>query len=290
MNPSTILGMAIGVALLVLTILFDPTTLSPVPGSEVYYNREGIKSLAIVLIGTLAATFISYPLKEVVRVVRVFWIVFKKEDTQVGESVSQIVALARISASDGVQSLQGQIPRVKNLFMRDGIQMLVDNYPPQSIRELMEVRITSRRAREDAEAAIFRTMAKFAPAFGMLGTLVGLIAMLRNMTGPNMMETLGPNMAIALVTTFFGVILANLAFGPIATKLERRTEEEITLMNIIMEGVLLIRESHSPSIIEDKLKAYVPPAQWLANKALSYSPQVEQAPVQPTRRPTLRQP
>jgi chemotaxis protein MotA len=114
-------------------------------------------------------------------------------------------------------------------------------------------------------------MGKFAPAFGMLGTLIGLIAMLRNMTGPNMMEQLGPGMAVALVTTFYGVILANLLFTPIATKLERRTEEEVALMNVIMEGVLMLRETHSPSMIEDKLKSYIPPGQWQTNKALGYS-------------------
>ncbi|MBI4530544.1 MAG: MotA/TolQ/ExbB proton channel family protein [Candidatus Latescibacteria bacterium] len=271
MNPSTILGIIVAVALLILTVLLDPAELSLRPGAEVYYGPDGIESLAIVLIGTLAATFISYPMQEVLRVFRVFLIVFKKEEVQVGEQVSQIVGLARAASTGGIHGIEGQMGRIRNLFMRDGVQMLIDNYPLDTIRELMEARIVSRQMREDAEAGVFKTMGKFAPAFGMLGTLIGLIAMLRNMTGPNMMEQLGPGMAVALVTTFYGVILANLLFAPIATKLERRTEEEIALMNVIMEGVLMLRETHSPSMIEDKLKSYIPPGQWQTNKALGYA-------------------
>ena len=287
MNPSTLLGIVVGVALLILTVLLDPAELSLRPGAEVYYGPDGLESLAIVLIGTLAATFISYPMREVLRVFRVFWVVFKKEEIQMGEYVSQIITLARVAASDGVLNLQGQIGRIKNLFMRDGVQMLVDNYPVDTIRELMEVRIVSRQMREAAEVEVFKTMGRFAPAFGMLGTLIGLIAMLRNMTGPDMMDHLGPNMAVALVTTFYGVILANLIFNPIATKLERRTEEEIALMNVIMEGVLMLRETPSPTMVEDKLKAYVPPGQWQTNKALAYS-EGEGGRPSAARRPTIR--
>jgi chemotaxis protein MotA len=211
----------------------------------------------IVLGGTLGATLISYPLKDVARVFWVFFIVFKREEPRLDQYLRLIVSFAT-RARSGVLNLEAELPGIQNPFLQDGIKMLVDGYSSEEIREMLESRTHYRQVREFSEAQIFRTMAMFAPAFGMVGTLIGLIAMLLNMS-PEFFDRLGPNMAIALVTTFYGLILANIIFRPIAQKLERKTEEAVLLNNMVTDSVIMIQKQWHPRKVEDYLNAYIPP-------------------------------
>jgi len=248
MNVTTVFGLIISLFLLVAAIIIGAGT------TDIFINLPGA---LIVLGGTFGATLISYPLKDVVRVFWVFVVVFRREEPRLDQYIRLIVNFA-IRARSGMLNLEAELPRIKNMFLKDGIQMLVDGYSPEEIREMLDSRTHYRETRELSEAQIYRSMASFAPAFGMVGTLIGLIAMLLNMS-PDRLSNIGPQMAIALVTTFYGLILANLIFKPIALKLERKTEEAVLLQNMITDSVIMIQKEWHPQKVEDYLNSYVPP-------------------------------
>ncbi|MDI4637803.1 MULTISPECIES: motility protein A [Halomonadaceae] len=245
MNPSTLIGIAASLMMLASVLLLS----AQAPSS--FINLPG---LAIVLTGTLAATFISYPLREVVRVVRLVGLVFRRENSRVEEDLQELVGLAKLWFSGDVRGVEKRLDSLRNPFMRTGIQLVIDNTREEEIIDLLSWRIARLKARERAEAQIFRTMALYAPAFGMIGTLVGLVNMLEGMDAAQI-GVIGERMAVALLTTFYGIVLANLVFKPIAVKLERRTEERLIAMNMILEGVSLMSRRRLPSFIEETLKS-----------------------------------
>ena len=245
MNPSTLIGIAASLMMLASVLLLS----AQAPSS--FINLPG---LAIVLTGTLAATFISYPLREVVRVVRLVGLVFRRENSRVEEDLQELVGLAKLWFSGDVRGVEKRLDTLRNPFMRTGIQLVIDNTREEEIIDLLSWRIARLKARERAEAQIFRTMALYAPAFGMIGTLVGLVNMLEGMDAAQI-GIIGERMAVALLTTFYGIVLANLIFKPIAVKLERRTEERLIAMNMILEGVSLMSRRRLPSFIEETLKS-----------------------------------
>ena len=143
--------------------------------------------------------------------------------------------------------------------MQMGLQLVIDGQPPEIVRALLETELDGLLVRHDEGARIFKSMGRFSPAFGLIGTLIGLISMLRSLSGGT--ENLGPGMAVALVTTFYGALSSNLFFLPIADKLENRSAPEAQGVRIIIEGVLMIQEGSNPRLIEQKLNAHLLPAQ-----------------------------
>lgn len=256
MSPTTVLGIVAGTAILVLSIIAGAQG-----ATSFFINKSG---LAIVLGGTIAATCISFPLKEVIRIFSVLKIVFSKEDIHPERYVLQISSLAAV-ARKGIAALEKELENIDHPFLRDGVQMIVDGLSAEEIRDIMETRNENRILREQAEARVFRAMARFSPAFGMLGTLIGLIGMLANMGG-GAMHRLGPSMAVALVTTFYGLLLANLVFNPMAEKMERRTEDEISLRTLIIEGILMLHDRKHPYLVEEKLNSFLPPRRWVSSR------------------------
>src|SRR5690554_1036596 len=246
MNLSTLIGMLSGIAIVFFAIFLtaqDAWTFVNLPG------------LAIVLGGTFAATLLAYPLREVVRVFKILWIVLRNEKMYAQDDQKELVEVAKQLVQGRITNAEDQVNQVKNPFLKTGLQLLIDQTPTQDIAELLEWRILRMKIKERAEAQIYRTMAAFAPAFGMLGTLVGLVNMLQGM-GESSMADIGVDMAFALLTTLYGVVLANMFFKPIAIKFERRTERRVQLMNMIREGVLLIAKGRSPAYIREYLTTF----------------------------------
>ena len=244
MNPSTLIGIFASMLLLVSVLFF--TAESP----ESFINLPG---LAIVVTGTLAATFISYPLKEVLRVVRLVGLVFRRENTYVRDDINELVSMSRLWFKGDVRAVEKELEHTRNPFLRTGIQLVIANTKEDEIFDMLRWRIARLKAREHAEAQIFRTMATYAPAFGMIGTLVNMLEVM----DAGDLEVIGPRMAVALLTTFYGILLANLVFKPIAVKLERRTEERLITMNMVLEGISLITKRRLPSFIEETLNSFV---------------------------------
>lgn len=256
MNIATILGIVVGIAILALATFFST------PNVWVFVNLPG---LAIVIGGTAAATFICYPLKEVARVFQVFLLALAREELPTDAYINALVDVARTASAKGKVSLEQSLPGIENNFLRQGVQMLVDGYSAAEIREIMDTSIQQMYETESSAAGIYRTMAKMAPAFGIIGTLIGLIGMMQSMGSD--VRTLGPAMAVALTTTLYGVTMANLLCLPIAVKVERRIEERVVLMQVIRDGILFIKDKTPAQIVLDKLRAYLPPRRWAAVRA-----------------------
>src|SRR5690606_5031451 len=163
MNPSTLIGVVAGTLLLAIVLIFsaeDPLLFIDLPG------------LGIVLVGTAAATFIAYPLREVVRVFGLIRSVVRNEKLYIDKDLEDLVNISRIWMQWNIRAVEESLERVSNPFLRSGVQLVIDNVPEEDILDLLQWRIARMKAREHAEAQLFRVMAGFAPAFGMLGTLV----------------------------------------------------------------------------------------------------------------------
>ena len=223
-----------------------------------------LPSLEIVLGGTLAATFLAFPLREMLRITGVTLLIMRrgKEET-LGPFVDDVVDLAQ-TARIGVTELEKSRETISTPFLKDGVQMIINGYTEAEIRDILDTRIENREARERAEENVFRTMAKFAPAFGMIGTLVGLIGMLIGLggEGEDAVKSIGPNMSVALVTTLYGVLLANLFLNPIAEKFKNRIDKQTILQNMLIEGVVLLSQKKHPLVVREKLNSFIPPKEW----------------------------
>ncbi len=247
MNPSTLIGMVAGLAVLASVLFWsaeDPTRFINLPG------------LAIVIGGTLAATFISFPLREVLRVFTLLGTVVRNEKLYTQQDIDELVRISRLWIDGKLPAVERELEHVRNPFLRTGVQLVIELNPEEDIMDFMEWRVARLRAREHAEAQLFRVMASFAPAFGMIGTLVGLINMMF-LLGDGDMAVIGQQLSIALMTTFYGILLANLMFKPVAVKLERRTEQRIILMRMVMQGISMMCKKRSPSLMRETLKSFV---------------------------------
>lgn len=225
-----------------------------------------LPSILIVVGGSFASTMISFSLKEVVGLIGSIMAVFKRERVQMADEVESIVNLAPI-ARRSMQDLEKALDTIKNPFLRDGLQMVIDGYSADEIRDILNTRIENRTLRERAEANVLRTMGKYSPAFGMIGTLIGLVVMLYGMgtistQGKDPMEALGKGMGAAIITTFYGTIMANLIFNPMAVKFEARVERRNILQAMLIEGVLLIQARKHPLIVREKLNSFLRPRDW----------------------------
>lgn len=247
MNFSTIIGVIVGLCVVGFVIWL--TALD----SLAYLNVPG---LIIVIGGTLAATLVSYPAREFLRMFKLMGIVLYDNQLDAKRQVDEIEQLARKWFRDDLRGVERDLDSIENTFLKTGVQLVIDKTPLQDIIDLLHWRITRLRAQEQAEAQMFVSMAGFAPAFGMLGTLIGLINMLTIMDNKNFSE-IGFHLAIALVTTFYGLLFSNLLFKPIATKLERRTERRVILMTMVMEGISLMSQRRTPSFIRATLESFI---------------------------------
>jgi chemotaxis protein MotA len=158
--------------------------------------------------------------------------------------------------NEDVHKAEEALKKVTNPFLRTGVQLIINHTPEDQIIELLQWRIARLRAREHAESQMFRTMASFAPAFGMLGTLIGLVSLM-TVLGTGGMGLIGHHLSIALMATFYGLLLSNLICKPIAVKLERRTEQRVVLMNMIMQGVSMMCERRGPALVRETLNSFM---------------------------------
>lgn len=250
MNKSTLLGIVLGIGLVAGAIYLETDEWL------IFYNLAGI---LIVVGGTAAASFLSYPFGDVMGVFRSFFVVLRKEPPRVEDYIQQIMDLVLKARKGGRLALEKEVSGIKNFFLADGIQMMADGYSMREIDEILKERVNFKAERERKEADILTTMSKYAPAFGMIGTLIGLIVLLSNMTLESM-DNIGSGMAVALITTFYGIILANLIFKPIAVKLYTRTEEEVLLMEMIIDSIKMINEGWHPAKVQDYMNSFIKPS------------------------------
>lgn len=246
-NYSTALGILCSLLLFLFIVFFAANN----PLS--FLNLTGF---FIVIAGTVAAVFLSYPLRDIQQGLRSIRLIFQHEDHDPQREVDEIINVSKMWINRDFIAIENVIDTISNPYLKTGFQLIVDQTPVEDILSLLKWRIARLKAKEKAEANIFYSMATFAPAFGMLGTLVGLINMLQIIEAKDI-SAITFNMGVALITTFYGLILANLVFTPIAIKLERRTEQRIMIMSMMMEGITLIADRRSPSYVRETLKSFI---------------------------------
>ncbi|MDD5766474.1 MAG: MotA/TolQ/ExbB proton channel family protein [Candidatus Marinimicrobia bacterium] len=257
MDIATILGIFTGTGLIIWGIfLLTPN----------FSMFADLPSLLIVGGGSLAATLISFSIKDVLSLLKSVMMVFKKDKINLPDEVETIVNLAPI-ARKSMQDLEKSLPGIKDPFLKDALQMVIDGYNPGEIRDILDTRIENRTLREKAEANVLKTMGKYSPAFGMVGTLIGLVVMLYGMadisaSGADPMKVLGAGMGAAIITTFYGTILANLIFNPMAVKFETRIDRHNLQQTMLIEGAVLLQARKHPLIVREKLNSYLRPRDW----------------------------
>ncbi len=246
MDIATILGLFLGIGFTIWGIL-QSGSLSD------YWD---FPSVIIVLGGTVAATFLAYPLKEISKIGKVLQKAFTHKSTSPNEIIENIINLANVARKEGLLSLEEYASKLEDDFLKKGIMLIVDGTDTDLVRNILETELMFLEERHGQGQGTLEAMGAFAPAFGMLGTLIGLINMLQKMDDP---KAIGPNMSVALITTFYGSALANIIFLPLAQKLKVRSKSEVLVKELMIEGLLSIQAGENPRIIEEKLKTFIPP-------------------------------
>lgn len=246
MDLATVIGLAAGVGLIVSALLLGGAPLAFID----------VPSMLIVIGGVTAVTFIMFPLRTVVGSIQVAIKAFRDDTWNLDAIIDQMVSLSRLARTNGILALEDAEKELKNPFLKKGIQLAVDGNEEELIRFIMATDVSFTRERHAIGQKVFKQMGAMGPAFGMIGTLIGLVQMLRTLDDPS---SIGPAMAVALLTTFYGALIANLVCLPIANKLEFRSKEEALAKQVVTEGIISIMQGANPKVLKDKLEAFVAP-------------------------------
>ncbi len=217
-----------------------------------------IPSVLIVGIGTLFAATSAYRLGDMVNLVRVLKNAFFTSQKPIQNIARTMIEMSIRARKEGLLALESMLGETKDAFLSKGIQLVVDGHEVEDVDKILSAEIEAIETRHTLSSEIFSTLGAFAPALGLIGTLIGLIQMLQNMDDPS---SIGPAMSVALITTFYGAILANMVFNPLANKLTVRAKEETEMKEMVLSGILAISNGDNPRIVEQKLNAYLSPSQ-----------------------------
>jgi chemotaxis protein MotA len=251
MDLGTLTGIILGVLLIFGAIVAGGT-----PGAFI-----DIASVMITIGGTTAATLITFPLPKVKAVFAVTKKILNAGSLDISPWYQTLIDLATVARRDGILALEDRLDGIDDEFLKRGLQMLVDGNPADSVSSILEMEIENMESRHGIGHTMWKSMGSYAPAFGMIGTLIGLVNMLQSLDDPS---KLGAGMAVALLTTFYGAFVANLFCIPIQGKLEQRTAEEVQLKQMLLAGILSIQSGDSPRVVGEKLEVYLSPAERVA--------------------------
>ncbi|NLG33584.1 MAG: motility protein A [Syntrophomonadaceae bacterium] len=254
----TPLGIALG-----FTLVFIAVSLGSSIGIFLSFS-----SFLVTIGGSFSALLVNYRWKQIAGVFKTLKKTITTQAISKEEIAAVFVELARKTRREGLLGLEDDLERMNDRFYKKALQLVIDALDPANIKQILEADMEATMARHEIGQGVFRTWAILCPAFGMIGTLIGLIQMLSKLDDPS---ALGPSMALALITTFYGALLANLVFIPIAGKLELLSEDEMLTKQLILVGVLELQAGTNPRILEEKLNSYVEPkSDWLEDGKDSY--------------------
>jgi len=245
---ASVVGLLLGISLLVIAIAIAPGASF---GAFIDYP-----SLMVVIGGSIAAALVCFPLKSFLNLGRVAKNVFFNKQEDLPGLIEQIVSLAETARRDGLLALESRVDDISNAFIVLGIQMAVDGTRPEVIEDILRTEMEAVASRHQNGKKVLDQMGRFAPAFGMIGTLMGLVIMLGNLSDP---DALGPGMAVALITTLYGAIAANVFLLPCAEKLALINKSELLVMEVVVRGIMAIQSGENPRVIQQKLTTFVPP-------------------------------
>ena len=264
MEQGTMIGTILGFTLLLIAMCFDFSTFQVNIVNLAYFID--IPSLLIVVGGTVASVLISWPMGDAKGLFGFVGKTWKPRPVQLVETLTLIVDVAKI-ARKNILAIEDALPSIENLFLRGGLRLVVDRVDRQDIVDMLAHQIKYDQAAKESEIGVVGSAASLCPAWGMLGTLVGLVLLLQNLDDPSM---IGPAMAVALITTFYGSLFANVFFSPAKNKLEVNLAEEKVLLEMIRDGVLYIEAGQRPDFIESDLMNYLPPDKKAMYEALKF--------------------
>ncbi len=247
MDIATLVGLLCALGLIIGSMLM---------GSAPITAYIDVPSIMVVIGGAMAAALICFPLRSMLGSPKVALKVLLNKNEDLGELVAQLVALAETARRDGLLALESKVSEIQNPLVRTGIQMAVDGGTPESVEEVLRSEVSAIANRHKEGKAIMDQLGRFAPAYGMIGTLMGLIMMLSDMSDPS---SIGSGMAVALITTLYGAIVANVFFSPFAEKLGLLSKQELIATEIAIRGVMAIQSGESPRAIDQKLQTFIPP-------------------------------
>lgn len=256
----TLLGLAAGISIIFIGINQS--------GGSLYWFFN-LNSILIVVGGTFAATMVNLPLKALKNLPKILSNVFRADDSDYDSIIEEIVIKAQKAKKDGLLSLEADLPKMREGFFKNGIELAINERESSRLRTFLNLELNNISSRHIAGQELFLYMASYAPAFGMLGTVLGLIVMMNNFSsgGGNASESLDvaerfaellAGMGLALITTFYGVFFANMIFLPIGGKLKRLSENEMMLKSIVVEGIISIHAREHPILIREKLMTFIP--------------------------------
>lgn len=246
MDLSTVLGIGAAFGLMLMAILQG----GPL---SIFIN---VPSLLIVFGGTFGNTLVHYPFGDVFDAINVAKKTLLYKEMAINDLIVQLMEFANKARKEGILALQGAMDEVEDEFLKKAMQMAVDGQEPETLKSMLNTEIEYIQMRHGKGANIFLSIAQYAPAMGMVGTLIGLVQMLQTMDDP---ASIGPAMAVALLTTFYGAVIANVFCSPLAGKLKNRSESEVLTKTLIIEGMQSILSGENPRIMEQKLHAFIAP-------------------------------
>ena len=245
MDLLTVLGFAAGIVVMLMGVTENGSL-------SAFYD---VGSIYVTIGGTLCALLMNFPLKSLINVFPALFKAFFSRTRDPVNIIDNICELADQARKNGMLSLEEKVLDYNDDFLTRGVNAIIDSHDPQKVRDILETEVSFIKERHRSTHTILEKGAAYAPAFGMIGTLIGLINMLGQMDDP---DTLGPNMSIALVTTFYGAVLANLVFLPLAGKLKALDEEEMFSKQLVIEGMLSIQMGENPRLIRERLMGFLP--------------------------------
>lgn len=216
-----------------------------------------VPSMMITIGGAFSATLINFPLPKIISTMGVVRKAFLSRDKDYLAVYNKLSDFAIRARRDGILGLESDVETLDDAFMQKGLRMAVDGNSAEIIEAVLEQDIASMVERHQVGHSIFAALGNYAPAFGMIGTLIGLVQMLRNLDDPS---SIGMGMSVALITTLYGALVANIIALPIQGKLEQRTGEEVATRRMVLQGILSIQQGDSPRVAQEKLRSYIPPA------------------------------
>src|SRR5690625_4585131 len=223
-------------------------------GSSGFTAFLDVASILIVIGGLVASLLINFKKEQIQLATNVVRESFYKNDQRLPELIALFIHLSERARREGILALENELEEVDDAFLRKGMMLAVDGIEPEVMNDIMNAEIVAMEERHYKGRIIIEKAGEYAPAWGMIGTLIGLVLMLGSLQDPS---TLGPKMAVALITTLYGTVLANLVFIPMASKLENKTEEEVFIKQIIIEGVIGVQSGQNPRILEEKLSVFL---------------------------------
>lgn len=243
----TPIGITLGFIIIMLAIISNS-------GTSGFSSFLDLSSILIVLGGLFASLLINFKMEQLKLGGKVLKEAFNKRDSRISELIHLFIHLSERARREGILALESEIDELDEPFIKKGMLLAVDGIEPEVIQEIMNAEVSAMEERHYKGRILVEKCGDYAPAWGMIGTLVGLVLMLNKLENP---ADLGPSMAVALLTTLYGTVMANLVFLPMANKLETKTEEEVFLRQIIIEGVIGVQSGQNPHILEEKLSAFL---------------------------------